>query len=182
MGDFLEEVSAEVAERREARRGSLEKENSLRNSLGKVLEAEEAGSRKRRGQLPFLGHTAEIRNATMKQTQRKVCPRQSGLFMWSLMKGTGYLACAMGALGAHFGMSLPAFSHLTKDSRKNPRTSVLPFPHQCPQAHSLLSSPSGSHSLSSSIFLPFSPFSPPLPSRWGPRTPNLPDVLKDFYA
>lgn len=44
LEDFLEEVSAIVAAKREARHRGMVTKNSLRNNSGNDLEAEEAGS------------------------------------------------------------------------------------------------------------------------------------------
>lgn len=155
-------------------RSGKENRLSLRNNSDKVWEAEEVGSGETRGWLPLLGQTAGNRNTTVKHKERFAPGVRA--FAWSLMKGTGYLAGAMGASGTHFSLSsslLPVLSYLSKDGHRTPGLVCFRFPTSAHHVHSTLPSLSGSHPLSSSIFLPFSPFSPPLPSRWGCRTPTL---------
>lgn len=148
------------------------------------MEAEEVGSGETRGWLPLLGQTAENRNTTMKHKERFALAVRD--FAWSLMKGTGYLAGATGAWGTHFSLSsslLPVLSHLSKDGHRTPGLVCFRSPTSAHHVHSTLPSLSASHPHSSSIFLPFSPFSPPLPSRWGRCThTHTPDVLKEFYS
>lgn len=123
---------------------------SLKNNSGEVLEAEEAGSVGRREMTALVGTDS-----------RKLEP-------WSLMIGTGYLAGATGALDAHFSVSPPALSHMTKDRHQNYKTNMLLFPHRQPPCTQHTASLSGSRSLSSSIFLPFSPLLTSSPFQVGP--------------
>lgn len=106
-------------------------------------------------------------------------------FVWSLMKGTGYLAGATGALGAHFSLSsslLPALSNLSKDRHRTPGLVRFYFPISThyTQKHTALplwfSSPLLFHLSSLLPLLTSSPF------QVGPAHPHTPDVLKEFYS